>query len=129
MSGNPVSAVVSGSEGAMATLANEMRGWYRATFMPEPGERTGEVQRVEVASKRPGVKAEARSQVLIPRPTSTTQPKAPKDMLKEARVYRDSRCGPGVFLAGTGLRQDQSPRPVRTRPGRPQGGLRVGGAL
>ena len=99
MSGNPVSAVVTGSEGAMASLANEMRGWYRATFMPEPGERTGEVQRVDVVSKRPGVKAEARSQVLIPRPTTTTQPKAPKEMLKEARVYRDFEMRAGVYFS------------------------------
>jgi hypothetical protein len=89
VSGNAVTEVVSGGEGAMRSLANEMRGWYRATFVPEPKERTDDVQRVEVESKRAGVKTEARSQVLIPRPGSTTQPKSPKDMLREARMYRD----------------------------------------
>jgi len=54
---------VSGGEGAMRSLANEMRGWYRATFVPEPKERTDDVQRVEVESKRAGVKTEARSHV------------------------------------------------------------------
>jgi hypothetical protein len=76
-SGNTLTEVVSGKEGALSGLATEMRGWYRATFVPDARERTGDVQRVEVESKRAGVKTIARSQALIPRLVSTTQPKAP----------------------------------------------------
>jgi hypothetical protein len=99
VSGNTLTEVVSGGEGALTGLANEMRGWYRATFVPEPRERNDDVQRVEVESKRAGVKTEARSQVLIPRPVSTTQPKLPKDMLREARVYRDFEFHAGAYFS------------------------------
>lgn len=99
VSGNTLTEVVGGKEGALSGLANEMRGWYRATFVPEPRERTGDVQRVEVESKRPGVKTVARSQALIPRLVSTTQPKEPKDMLREARMYRDFEIRAGAFFS------------------------------
>ncbi len=99
VSGNPLTEVVSGGEGALTGLANEMRGWYRATFVPEPRERTGDVQRVEVVSRRAGVKTEARSQALIPRPVSTTQPQSPPSLLREARVYRDFEIRAGVYFS------------------------------
>jgi hypothetical protein len=99
VSGNTLTQVVSGDEGALSGLANEMRGWYRATFVPEPGERTDDVQRVEVTSKRAGVKTDARSQVLIPRLVSTTQPKEPKDMLREPRVYRDLELRAAAYFS------------------------------
>ena len=98
-SGNPLTEVVSGREGALSGLASQMRGWYRATFAPEPRERTDDVQRVEVASKRAGVKTDARAQVLIPRPVSTTQPKAAKDMLREARMYRDFELRASAYFS------------------------------
>ena len=99
VSGNKVAEVVSGTEGALTGLAVGMRGWYRATFVPEPRDRTDDVQRVEVESKRAGVRTIARSQVLIPRPVSTTQPITPKDMLREARVYRDFELHAGAYFS------------------------------
>ena len=99
VSGNPVAEVVSGVEGALSGLAIGMGAWYRATFVPEPRERTDDVQRVEVVSKRPGVKTEARAQVLIPRPVSTIQPKLPQDMLREARVYRDFELNAAAYFS------------------------------
>ena len=99
VSGNKLTEIVSGGEGALTGLANEMRAWYRASFVPEPGERTGEVRRVEVESKRAGVKTEARAQTLIPRAVSTTQPKLPPAMLREARAYRDFALRAGVYFS------------------------------
>ena len=99
VSGNAVTELVSGKEGALFGVANEVRGWYRATFVPDAKERTDDVQRVEVVSKRAGVKAEARSQALIPRAASTTQPKSPKDMLREPRVYRDFELRAGAYFS------------------------------
>jgi hypothetical protein len=99
VSGHPVTEVVSGNEGAMSGLANEMRAWYRATFVPDQRERNDDVQRVEVASKRAGVKIETRSQVLIPRAMSTVQPKSPRDMFRDARVYRDFELYAGAYFS------------------------------
>ena len=89
VSGNRLTEVVSGVEGTFSRLANGMRGWYRATYIPEPGERTGQVQRVAVESKREDVRTESRPQVLIPRRVSMTQPKDAKALLRESRAYRD----------------------------------------
>lgn len=99
VSGNKVAEVVSGTEGSLTGLAIGMRGWYRATFVPEPRDRTDDVQRVEVESKRAGVKTIARSQVLIPRVVSTTQPMSPREMLRDARAYRDFEFHAGAFFS------------------------------
>ena len=97
VSGNRLTEFVGGAEGSMSRLALGMRGWYRATFVPEPGERTGQVQRVEVESKRAGVRTESRPQVLIPRGASMTQPKDSKALLREARTYRDLELRAGAY--------------------------------
>ena len=99
VSGNAVTEIVSGSEGAMFGLSNAVRSTYRATFVPEPRERNDDVQRVEVSSKRPGVETIARSQVLIPRPVTTTQPRVPATMLREARAYRDLELRAGAYFS------------------------------
>jgi hypothetical protein len=98
VSGNKVAEVVSGTEGALTGLAVGMRGWYRATFVPEARERNDDVQRVEVESKRAGVKTVARSQVLIPRVVSSLKI-PPKDMLREARMYRDFELNAGAYFS------------------------------
>jgi hypothetical protein len=88
-SGNPLMEIAKGGDSDMARVARENTAWYRVSFVPDAGERSGELQRVEVQSKRPGVSTVARSQVAIPKPAASVQPAVAKDMLREARVRRD----------------------------------------
>ena len=97
ISGNALMGLVRNNDSDMARIARENVAWYRASFVPEPGERTGDVQRVELASKRTGVQAIGRAQLLIPKMQQTSQPKAPKDLLRESRGYRDFEFRAAVF--------------------------------
>ena len=82
-----------------AQTAVPVRALRRATEHDEhQQEPRDDVQRVEVVSKRAGVKTEARAQALIPRAVSTTQPKTPKDMLREpAEGIRATVIGAGEY--------------------------------
>ena len=105
VSGNAVTELVGSPEGAMFGLANAVRSTYLATFVPEPRERNDNVQRVEVSSKRRGVQTIARSQVLLTRPTPSSQPQVPSAMLKGATVYRDLELRAAAYFS-----QDASAR-------------------
>lgn len=87
-SGNPLMEIVKGGDSDMSRVARENTAWYRVSFLADANERTGTVQRIEVQTNRAGVSAKARSQVVMPRATSS-QPASAKDMLRESRVHRD----------------------------------------
>jgi hypothetical protein len=87
-SGNPLMELAKGGDSDMARVARENTAWYRVSFLADAAERTGSVQRIEVQTKRPGVSAKTRSQVLMPKAVSS-QPASAKDMLREARTHRD----------------------------------------
>lgn len=89
VSGNPLMEVVKGGDSDLVRIARESDAWYRASFVPDASERTGDLARVEVHSKRPGVETRARTQVVVPKPAASSQPASAKDMLREARVRRD----------------------------------------
>jgi hypothetical protein len=59
------------------------------TFVPESNERTGNLQRIDIQTKRAGASAKVRSQLVIAKAAPSSQPANPKDMLREARLHRD----------------------------------------
>ncbi|HEY2434785.1 MAG TPA: hypothetical protein VGI12_19085 [Vicinamibacterales bacterium] len=73
---------------AVSTLLRETAAYYVATFDPEPGERTGQPQRLELTTTRDKVKLRTRPAILIPRELAAKSV-APRDLLRVASEYRD----------------------------------------
>lgn len=99
-SGNALVQLVKGGDSDMVRVVRENSAWYRVAFEPEATERNGSIQRVELQVKRSGVEARVRPQVLIPKPDPTAtggQASSAKDMLREARVYRDFQFRAAAF--------------------------------
>ena len=89
--GSQVTVLSAASENPLQRIAVETSSSYLATFDPEPSERNGQASRLEIKVTRPEVATRAPSSLSIPRGDSRTTRKAvtPRDMLREATVYRD----------------------------------------
>lgn len=83
--------VAASPQSAMTRIAGAPPAYYLAAFEPEPGERNGSRQRVEVHVAREGVKVRARSDVVMLKAGTPAKAKAPKpdEMLRVPTIYRD----------------------------------------
>jgi VWFA-related protein len=72
----------------LTRIARETSGYYLASFVPEPSERNGRAQAIDVKVSREGVAVRARPSIIVPAPSRARTP-APRDMLRETRVFRD----------------------------------------
>jgi len=74
----------------LVRIARETSGYYVASFVPEPAERNGNAQPVDLKVTRQSVDVRARPVVIIPRPsTRTARTPSPRDMLRQTQVFRD----------------------------------------
>lgn len=71
----------------VARVTRDMSMYYLASFDVEPGERTDSPRRLEIRSKRSGVKVQAKPQLIVGKAEPAAA--APRDMLRTATMYRD----------------------------------------
>jgi VWFA-related protein len=77
-------------ENNLVRIARETSGYYLASFVPEPSERNGIPQAIDVKVSRELVTARTRPAIVIPRPVVRgARTPSPRDMLKESAVFRD----------------------------------------
>ena len=78
-------------ETTLSRVTRETAAYYLATFEPESRDRNGLTHRMSVAVTRPGAVVRTHPAVFIPKLTNKapTGPRTPRDMMKEARVFRD----------------------------------------
>lgn len=83
--------LLSARESNLSRVGRETTGYYLITFNPEPDERNGNRHVVDLRAARDGVAIRARPTITIPRRDGRTvrTKAAPRDMLREARVFRD----------------------------------------
>ena len=101
LSGNGLVQPLKNGESDMARVVRENSAWYRAAFEPETAERNGSSHRVEVQVKRSGVEASVRPAVIVPKtggPAAGNTPAA-RDMLRDAKVYRDLELRAAAFAS------------------------------
>jgi VWFA-related protein len=94
VTGAPLLHLTSTTDGAMTRVSRETSAYYLAAFEPEPNERTGVAQGLDVRVSRSGVIVRSRPQVVIPKAASratgsSAEPITPGAMLREARTFRD----------------------------------------
>ncbi len=92
VTGAQVMVLAAAGENALTRIALETSASYLASFEPEPAERNGKPHRLEVRVTRPDVTVRAGTQVAIARADVRTARKgtvSPRDMLREATIYRD----------------------------------------
>ncbi|HET7217941.1 MAG TPA: hypothetical protein VFJ02_07825 [Vicinamibacterales bacterium] len=89
--GSQVTVLAAAGDNPLQRIAIETSSSYLASFDPEPSERNGQNYRLEVKVTRPDVTTRAPASLAIPRADARTARKAttPRDMLREATVYRD----------------------------------------
>ncbi len=99
VTGAQVLVLAAAGENALNRIAIETSAYYLAAFDPEPSERNGQPHRLEVRVTRPDVTVRAGTQIAIARADGKTARKAvsPRDMLREATVYRDLPLRVGAF--------------------------------
>ena len=84
--------LAAGGENSLSRIALETSASYLASFQPEPSERNGKAHRVELRVTRPDVTVRVGTQIPIARADAGNARKnsvSPRDMLREATVYRD----------------------------------------
>lgn len=74
---------------SVSRLLRETSAYYVATFDPDPGERDGQVLRVELKTAREKVQVRVRPAVQMPKDVAPKAAPSPKDMLRVATEYRD----------------------------------------
>ena len=90
--GAQVVVLAAATDSPLNKIAQETSATYVATFDPEPSERNGQTQRVELKLTRPETTARSATQVPIAAANVRTARKGsanPRDMLREAVVHRD----------------------------------------
>jgi hypothetical protein len=89
--GSQVTVLAAAGDNPLQRIAIETSSSYLAAFDPEPSERNGQASRLEIKLTRPEVTVRAPSNLSIPRADARTTRKTvtPRDMLREATVYRD----------------------------------------
>jgi VWFA-related protein len=76
-------------EDPFARIARESSGYYLLGFEPDPSERDGSSRRIELRLSRPDVTVRARPDFTISRQDPRRKEASPREMLREARLYRD----------------------------------------
>ena len=92
VTGAPVMTLAGASDNPLKRIALETSSSYLASFMPEPSERNGQPHRLEVRVTRPDVTVRATPQLPLARPLpriARKTPGNPREMLREATIYRD----------------------------------------
>jgi VWFA-related protein len=92
VTGAQVLVLAAGGENALNRIALETSSSYLASFQPETSERNGKAHRVELRVTRPDVTVRVGTQIPIARADAGNARKnsvSPRDMLREATVYRD----------------------------------------
>jgi hypothetical protein len=92
VTGAEVLMLAAGGDNALNRIALETSSSYLASFQPEPSERNGRPHRVELRVTRPDVTVRVGTQIPIARGDAGNARKgsvSPRDMLREATVYRD----------------------------------------
>ena len=92
VTGAPVMTLAGASDNPLKRIALETSSSYLASFMPEPSERNGQPHRLELRVTRPDVTVRATPQLPLARPlprTARKTPGNPREMLREATIYRD----------------------------------------
>ena len=92
VTGAQVLVLAAGGENALNRIALETSASYLASFQPETSERNGRPHRVELRVTRPDVTVRVGTQIPIARADAGNARKnsvSPRDMLREATVYRD----------------------------------------
>ena len=92
VTGSQVLVLAAAGKNALNRIVLETSASYVAAFDPEPGERNGQTHRLEVRVTRPDVTVRAGTQIPIARVDAKAARKGsanPRDMLREATVYRD----------------------------------------
>jgi VWFA-related protein len=92
VTGAEVLVLAAGGDNALSRIALETSASYLASFQPEPSERNGRPHRVELRVTRPDVTVRVGTQIPIARADAGNARKnsvSPRDMLREATVYRD----------------------------------------
>jgi hypothetical protein len=88
--GAQVMVLSASTENPLNRVAIETASSYIATFDPEPSERNGQNHRLELRVTRPEVTTRASTSLSIARATTARKGAPnPRDMLREATVYRD----------------------------------------
>jgi VWFA-related protein len=88
VTGGDFMRVVGPDDQTLSNLAGALRGYYIATFDATPAEHNGAMHRVELGVERAGVRVRTNQEVLIPRVAARPAAVAPKDMLRDGRLYR-----------------------------------------
>ena len=73
---------------AVSRLLRETSSYYIATFAPEPGERNGQPERVDLKTTRDRVRLRVRPAVMLAKEAAAKNV-TPKDMLRVAAEYRE----------------------------------------
>lgn len=103
VTGGEFTRVVGPDDTTLVQLAGGLSGYYEATFDPTPRERNGALHRVEVTVAREGTRVRTNPEVLIPRLNTHAVSVAPKEMLRNAVVYRELPLRVAAFAsAGDG---------------------------
>jgi hypothetical protein len=92
VTGAPVMTLAGASENPLKRIALETSSSYLVSFVPEPTERNGQPHRLDVRVTRPDVTVRATPQLHLARPLPRTvrkTPGNPREMLREATIYRD----------------------------------------
>jgi hypothetical protein len=89
--GSQVIVLAATTDNPLNKIALETSASYVATFDPEPSERNGQSQRMELKLTRPETTARAGSQLSIARGGAAggKKPGSPRDMLRDTTAYRD----------------------------------------
>jgi len=101
--GSQVVVLAASPENPLNKIALETSSSYVATFDPEPSERNGQSQRMELKLTRPEATARASSQLSIARGGGASaggkKPGNPRDMLRDATAYRDLPLRVAAFVS------------------------------
>ena len=89
--GSQVTVLSDAVDNPLQRIVVETSSSYIASFDPEPSERNGQTYRLELRVTRPDVTTRLATNLSIPRADPKTAKKAttPRDMLRDAAVYRD----------------------------------------
>jgi VWFA-related protein len=87
VTGGEFHRIVGPDDNTLTRTVRDMSGYYVITFEPERGERNGFSHRVDISVARERVRVRTRSDVIIPRGSSTSTSAGAGDMLRNGAVY------------------------------------------
>jgi len=98
VAGGETIRITGASEAALPRIARETSAYYLAAFDPEPADRTGMRQRVELRVSRDRVRVAARANIVVPKSDAAAgKPLTPRDMIRTLTTFRDLPLRAAVF--------------------------------